>query len=74
MSHIAVWQRWKRIAHRAAQVQSHALLFVIYFVVVVPIGALRRLARDPLGRTPESPSWRPRRTDAPDLATARRQF
>jgi hypothetical protein len=70
----ALWARWKRLAHRAAQVQSHVLLFILYVVAVVPVGAARRLWTDPLGTRSGVPSWRPRPTD-PDAATAaRRQF
>jgi hypothetical protein len=70
-----LWRRWKRLAHRAAVVQSHALLFLIYFVVVVPIGALRRLASDPLGRGVSAPAWRVRpRAGADGVEAARRQF
>jgi hypothetical protein len=37
-----LWTRWKRIAHRAAEIQSLVILAVLYWVVVVPIGLLRK--------------------------------
>jgi hypothetical protein len=50
------------------------LLFILYVVAVVPVGAARRLWTDPLGTKPGAPSWRPRPTDADDATAARRQF
>ena len=39
------WSRWKRFAHRAAEVQSNVLLGALYFLVVLPIALVRRPAR-----------------------------
>jgi hypothetical protein len=68
-----LWTRWKRFAHRAAEVQSHVLLALLYWIVVAPIGAVQRLAKG--HRTITAPSWTPRQTkDAVTLEDARRQF
>jgi len=73
----ALWARWKRLAHRAAEIQAYVLLTVLYFVVVVPIGMMRRSASQALLGGSGQPSWH-RRTpdDAPTdpLQEARRQF
>jgi hypothetical protein len=68
-----VWQRWKRLAHRAAVVQSHVLLFLLYVLVVVPVAAVGRMfgaARAVL----DSNGWRALDDGGEDLTSARRQF
>jgi len=65
-----IWQGWKRFAHRAAVIQSAILLTVLYWVVVMPIGLLRRRARG--GGRPE---WKTRSASGPvTIEEARRQF
>ena len=44
---LRLWSRWKRFAHRAAEIQSLIVLSVLYWVVVVPIGLLRKTRRSP---------------------------
>ena len=63
------WARRKRFAHRAAEVQSFVLLTILYWIVVVPVGALRR------PRATQPPAWIERRP-AGRIAVedARRQF
>jgi hypothetical protein len=64
------WQRWKRFAHRAAEIQSIVLLTVLYWTVVVPIGLVRRRERGG-----SRPQWKTRPPAAPvSLDEARRQF
>jgi len=68
-----VWQRWKRLAHRAAVVQSHVLLFLLYFLVVVPVAAVGRM----FGAGPavlHSNGWRALDDSGEDLTSAHRQF
>ena len=68
------WARWKRFAHRAAEAQANVLFFLLYVLIILPMGLARRRSADPLGRrTAGTPSWRPRAEAAPDLAAARRQ-
>ncbi|HYT75803.1 MAG TPA: hypothetical protein VEL79_13695 [Vicinamibacterales bacterium] len=66
-----LWQRWKRFAHRAAEIQSFVVLTLLYWIVVVPIGLIRRLGRRSAGR----PDWKVR-SESPPIAIedARRQF
>ena len=59
----SLWDGWKRIAARIAQVQGHILLGLIYMVVVAPLGLMFRIFRqDPLALRPASRSsfWQPR--------------
>jgi hypothetical protein len=66
-----LWSRWKRFAHRAAEIQSLVVLAVLYWIVVVPVGMLRRLGRRPHQR----PEWTIRPpADPATIETARRQF
>src|SRR4029079_11793458 len=37
-----LWTKWKRFAHRAAEIQSLVILSGLYWILVVPIGLLRR--------------------------------
>jgi hypothetical protein len=69
-----LWARWKRLSHRAARIQSHILLFILYAAAVVPFGAMRKLWTDPLATRRDTPSWRPRSKESDDVAIARRQF
>src|SRR5262245_6639272 len=39
-----LWARWKRLAHRAAEIQAHVLLVLLYVIVVIPMGLIRRVA------------------------------
>ena len=64
-----LWTRWKRFAHRAAEIQSLIVLTLLYWVVVVPIGLLRQ--RRPAA---EPPHWIAREAPGPiGLDDARRQ-
>jgi hypothetical protein len=67
----ALWRRWKRFAHRAAEIQSLVILTVLYWIVVVPIGLLRRPWRTRAG----PPRWTTRPpTGMVGIDEARRQF
>jgi hypothetical protein len=64
-----LWQRWKRLAHRAAEIQALVILTAVYWLVVAPVGAMRKLGR----RQPES-GWKTRPpTGAVPIEHARRQ-
>lgn len=66
-----LWTRWKGVAERAAEVQSNVLLFLLYFLVFLPIALVRRLGAERFGsRT----GWQPHADRPPSLAAARRQF
>jgi hypothetical protein len=65
-----LWTRWKRLAHRAAEIQSFVVLTVVYWLLVAPIGAVQKLGR----RRPAGPEWRTRPSvDVVSVEDARRQ-
>jgi hypothetical protein len=66
-----VWQRWKKLAHRAAEVQAVVILTAVYWVIVAPIGLILKAGG---GRT-TAPGWktRPAAGGVP-IEDARRQF
>jgi hypothetical protein len=68
----ALWNRWKAFARRAAQVQSLAVLWLLYYLLLVPIALVRRGGWRPRG--PQGGGWQPRTTRTGDVASARRQF
>jgi hypothetical protein len=68
---MTLWSRWQRFAHRAAVVQSNVLLFLMYFVLVVPAAAVMRLKPS---RNPETPGWHPVTTAADSVRSAHEQF
>ena len=66
-----LWTRWKRFAHRAAEIQSLFLLALLYWVMVVPFGFLGKLRR----RQTAGAAWKTRpETGAIPLDDARRQY
>jgi hypothetical protein len=71
-----MWARWKRLAHRAAEIQAYVLLSVLYAVVVLPVGLMRRKASKAILRETGQPVWQARTTptDADPLQDARQQF
>jgi len=65
-----LWTKWKRFAHRAAEIQSLVILSGLYWIVVVPIGLLRRRRHDG-----GPPRWKTREPPGQiGLDEARRQF
>jgi hypothetical protein len=65
-----LWQRWKRLAHRAAEIQAFVVLTVVYWVIVAPIGATQKLGR----ARRRSPQWKTRpEGGAVSIEDARRQ-
>jgi hypothetical protein len=68
---MTLWSRWQRFAHRAAVVQSNVLLFVMYFLMVVPAAAVMRLKPS---RRAETPGWHPVTTEADQVRSAHEQF
>ncbi|GAB4238633.1 MAG: hypothetical protein Kow00109_13120 [Acidobacteriota bacterium] len=57
-----LWEGFRRFAHRLGRFNSLVLLTLVYFLVVTPLGLVRRLAT----RSSRSqPHWRPRETPSP---------
>lgn len=71
----ATWDRWKQIARAIGVVQTRLLMIAFYIVVVLPLGAIMRVATDRLRlRPPRGSNWIPHRQEPQSLETARRQF
>jgi hypothetical protein len=69
------WARWKRFGAAAARAQSNALMWLLYFLVLVPVALLQRLMGDGSGFGDAAPAaWVPHQDNASDLARARRQY
>ena len=65
-----LWQRWKRLAHRAAEIQAIVILTLVYWIIVAPIGFIRKAGG---ARTLET-GWKVRpATGRVPLEDARRQ-
>jgi hypothetical protein len=69
-----VWSRWKAFALRAAQVQCAILLWLLYWMLLVPMAWLRPRARSGWRGGLPAPTWQRRLTHSADLPSARRQF
>jgi hypothetical protein len=66
-----LWTRWTRLARRAAEIQSLVILTLLYWIMVVPIGGLRRIA----GAGTSKRGWHVRSAAGPvTLDEARRQY
>lgn len=66
-----IWQRWRRFSHRAAAVQSHVVLFILYGVAVVPLATITGLNRQ---RRRPAPAWNPLPAEPASVESARNQF
>jgi hypothetical protein len=65
-----LWQRWKRLAHRAAEIQAIVILTAVYWVIVTPIGLFLKIGR----RRAAATGWKTRPSTADvSLEAARRQ-
>jgi hypothetical protein len=65
-----LWQRWKRLAHRAAEIQAFVILTVLYWLIVAPIGAMMKIGQRGAART----GWQTRPpVGAVSVEDARRQ-
>ena len=71
----AAWEHWKKIGHAVGVVQTRILMVIFYFIVVLPIGLITRLAGDPLHlKPPPEGNWTAHRHEEPSVDSARRQF
>jgi hypothetical protein len=68
----SAWRRWRRLAKRAAEVQSHVLLFLLYILVVIPMGGLARAISG--ARHVARTGWTPLERAPEDLSSAHQQF
>ena len=72
----AIWEAWKRIAHRIGVFNTKLLLFLFYYLMLGPISLLVRMVqRDPLEKSIQEGSlYRAPDSHTRDLERARRQF
>ena len=66
-----LWTKWQQLAHKAAVVQSNILLFVVYFVLVVPVSFIFRVASKPRAT---GPGWQPISVSDDQKRSASQQF
>lgn len=70
----AIWEKWKHIARRIAEIQGRVVLGLLYVLLVCPVGVVLQILRDPLGRRrPMASNWRLRSPTVNTLDEARRQ-
>jgi hypothetical protein len=71
-----LWTRWKRVAQKAAEIQGHALFFLLYFLAIVPMGLVNPGSRKTLARRRPGarPEWHRREPHSTNLASSQRQF
>jgi hypothetical protein len=71
---LRAWAAWKRVAHWIGEKQATLIYSVLYYLVIVPVGLLRRPFTDPFQyRRRSSPSfWVARPPAAATLDDARR--
>lgn len=72
----ALWEGWKRIALKIAVVQTAILLFLLFSLVVGPIGLLMRLFRSDPMKAPTEPGsfWNIRERTRERMEECSRQF
>ena len=72
----AIWEGWKRLAHRIGVFNTKLLLFLFYYLLLGPLSLTVRLfQRDMLGKTIQEGSlYRAAETATQDAERARRQF
>lgn len=74
----SVESAWMKLAHAISRVTTPVFMGIVYFVVLTPVGALRRLfGSNPMVHEPRDGSyWKPRASIDPDAARRRmeRQF
>lgn len=72
----AIWEGWKRLAHRIGVFNTKLLLFLFYYLLLGPISLMvRTVQRDPLEKRIQDGSlYRESDSATFDLERARRQF
>ena len=72
----ALWEGWKRIAEKIAMVQTLVLLFLLFSLVLGPIGLLMRLFRKDPMQAPRAPGsfWNLRERTRERMQECIRQF
>jgi len=69
----ALWNAWKRLAHKIGNFQARVLLTLIYALIVLPFGLIARLFSDPLHIRHRPTKWSDRPPEVHDMSWARKQ-
>ena len=70
-----LWQRWRFVAERIADVQARAIFTILYFVLLAPFALGVKFRSDPLRLKPGADTgWRALPRQTATLDEARRQF
>ncbi len=71
-----LWEAWKRVGRRVADLQGRLLLTIFYFIVVAPFALVIRWWSDPLAiKAAARRGWRPRGDEqGTPLERAKTQF
>jgi hypothetical protein len=69
----ALWEGWKRIAHKIGNFQARVLLTVLYAILVLPFGVIVRLFSDPLRIKHRPGQWIEHPQEAQDMSWAHKQ-
>jgi hypothetical protein len=69
----AVWEAWKRLAHKIGNFQARVLLTVLYAIVVLPFGLIVRLFSDPLRIRNRPTKWIDHPPEVHDITWAHKQ-
>jgi hypothetical protein len=67
------WHRWQRFAHRATEVQSRLVLFLLYFAFVTPMALVMRIVAA-RRRSATSGTWQSVQSAPESLESAKNQF
>jgi len=69
------FERWKKTAHAIGVVQTRGIMVLMYIFMVMPMGFLARLTRDPLQlKPPKKGNWHECKQSPRSVDAARRQF
>lgn len=69
------WEGWMRFAHVLGVINTRIIMFIFFFIFVLPIGLVLQLLRDPLHiKHPPDTNWVPHPHDTHGLDSAHQQF
>ncbi len=69
----ALWDAWKRLAHKIGNFQARVLLTVLYAIVVLPFGVAARLFSDALHIKNRPAKWMDHLPEVHDMSWAQKQ-
>jgi hypothetical protein len=69
----ALWNSWKRLAHKIGNFQARVLLTILYAIVVLPFGLIVHLFSDPLHIKSRPTKWSEHSPELYDMSWAQKQ-